>query len=89
MSLGVDRWTRRPTLSLKYDADPHRQDEVPQPVQLHAGGFRDREGIAGGKAISDAVNELIANGDYAKILDKWGVTSSGIPTSAVNPPSTL
>ena len=25
------------------------------------------------KALSDAVNELIADGDYAKILAKWGV----------------
>jgi polar amino acid transport system substrate-binding protein len=41
------------------------------------------------KAVSDAVNKLIKDGDYAKILAKWGVESTGIAQSAVNPTPTL
>ncbi|MEV6845679.1 hypothetical protein [Actinoplanes sp. NPDC051411] len=40
-------------------------------------------------ALRDAVNKLITTGDYAKILAKWGVPDSGIPKSALNPPSSL
>ncbi len=35
--------------------------------------------------ISKAMNTLIQNGDYKKILDQWGVASIAIPTSEVNP----
>ena len=52
-------------------------------------GFVTAKGSPIAKALSDAVNELIANGDYAKILDKWTVTSSGITSSAVNPTPSL
>jgi polar amino acid transport system substrate-binding protein len=38
-----------------------------------------------GKAISDAVNELMANGQYRQILDRWGVGAGGITASKVNP----
>jgi polar amino acid transport system substrate-binding protein len=39
-----------------------------------------------GQAIADAVNALIADGSYAKVLDKWGVQAGAIPAAAVNPP---
>jgi alkanesulfonate monooxygenase SsuD/methylene tetrahydromethanopterin reductase-like flavin-dependent oxidoreductase (luciferase family) len=34
------------------------------------------------KPLSDAVSDLIASGEYAKILSKWGVSSSGIMDGA-------
>jgi polar amino acid transport system substrate-binding protein len=37
------------------------------------------------KAISDAVNELMANGQYQQILDRWGVGAGAISASKVNP----
>jgi polar amino acid transport system substrate-binding protein len=36
-------------------------------------------------AIATAVQELIADGTYKKILDHWGVTGGAITTPAVNP----
>jgi polar amino acid transport system substrate-binding protein len=37
------------------------------------------------KALSDAVNELIADGGYAKISAKWGVSGSRIMHTPVKP----
>ncbi|MCA1196284.1 ABC transporter substrate-binding protein [Saccharopolyspora sp. 6V] len=37
-------------------------------------------------ALQTAVNELIRDGGYARILDKWGVAASAIPESQVSPP---
>jgi polar amino acid transport system substrate-binding protein len=78
-----------PTLSLQYD-----QTHVPNTRFLGQFsstpvGFVTGKGSALTKPLSDAVNELIRNGDYARILTKWGVTSSGIQQSAVNPKPTL
>jgi len=39
------------------------------------------------KAISAAVQALIADGTYKTILDKWGVTAGAITSPAVNPPA--
>jgi polar amino acid transport system substrate-binding protein len=39
------------------------------------------------KAITAAVQALIADGTYKTILDKWGVTAGAITTPAVNPPA--
>jgi polar amino acid transport system substrate-binding protein len=78
-----------PTLSLKYDATHVPNTKFLSQFSSTPVGFVTGKGSPVAKALSDAVNELIANGDYAKILDKWGVASSGIPTSAVNPTSTL
>jgi polar amino acid transport system substrate-binding protein len=41
------------------------------------------------QAVSDAVNAMIADGTYKKILDHWGVASGGIAKSAVNPDVTV
>ncbi|MBA5220256.1 ABC transporter substrate-binding protein [Streptomyces griseoaurantiacus] len=38
------------------------------------------------KAFRAAVNTLIKNGAYARILDKWGTTGSAIDASRINPP---
>ncbi|MEB3371406.1 ABC transporter substrate-binding protein [Saccharopolyspora mangrovi] len=35
-----------------------------------------------------AVNELIADGTYQRILHKWGTTASAIPSSQINPTET-
>ena len=37
------------------------------------------------KPIQAAVQELIANGTYGKILDKWGLQKGAITTSPINP----
>jgi len=42
------------------------------------------KGTSMAKAIQGAVNELIANGEYAKILEKWGSTGLKITTSEIN-----
>jgi polar amino acid transport system substrate-binding protein len=40
------------------------------------------------KARSGAVNELIANGDYAKIFARWGIGGDEITSSTLNPATT-
>lgn len=37
-------------------------------------------------AVHAAVDRLIADGTYARILAKWGTTPSALPASAINPP---
>jgi len=37
------------------------------------------------KAVAAAVNALIGDGDYKKILDRWGVAGGAIPTAKVDP----
>ncbi|HEY4332212.1 MAG TPA: ABC transporter substrate-binding protein [Ilumatobacteraceae bacterium] len=39
------------------------------------------------KAFQTAINTLIANGKYAAILDKWGVSSFAVPAALINSPS--
>ena len=79
-----------PTLSLQYDAVHIPDTKFLGQVSSTTVGFVTGKGSPLAKPISDAVNELITNGDYAKILGKWGVaTSSGITKSEVNPAATL
>ncbi|WP_035796849.1 transporter substrate-binding domain-containing protein [Kitasatospora mediocidica] len=42
------------------------------------------DGLA--KPTADAINHLIATGDYAKWLAAWNLSNEAVPTSAVNPP---
>jgi polar amino acid transport system substrate-binding protein len=42
------------------------------------------KGTSMAKAVQGAVNELIANGEYAKILEKWGSTGLKITKSEIN-----
>ena len=37
-------------------------------------------------AIQTAINGVIANGDYQKVLDRWGEALEGIPAAEINPP---
>ncbi|GAA4396869.1 ABC transporter substrate-binding protein [Tsukamurella soli] len=38
------------------------------------------------RAVRDALDVVIRNGDYAKVLAKWNLTSEAVPTSVINPP---
>ncbi|GAA5010847.1 ABC transporter substrate-binding protein [Streptomyces siamensis] len=49
-------------------------------------GFAFKKGTKLAPAFRAAVNKLIADGTYAKILDKWGTTGSAIETSRISPP---
>jgi polar amino acid transport system substrate-binding protein len=49
-------------------------------------GFAFRKGSPLTKAFQAAVNELIEDGTYARILDKWGTSASAIDASRINPP---
>jgi polar amino acid transport system substrate-binding protein len=78
-----------PTLSLKYDEKHVPNTKFLGQFSATPVGFVTGKGSPVAKAVSDAVNKLIKSGDYARILAKWGVDSSGIPQSAVNPAPTL
>ncbi|GGK60566.1 ABC transporter substrate-binding protein [Streptomyces flaveus] len=49
-------------------------------------GFAFKKGSPLTKAFQAAVNELIKDGTYARILKKWGTSASAIETSQINPP---
>nr|WP_206439280.1 ABC transporter substrate-binding protein [Streptomyces scabichelini] len=49
-------------------------------------GFAFKKGSPLTKAFQAAVNELIQDGTYARILKKWGTSASAIETSRINPP---
>ncbi|MGW7042978.1 ABC transporter substrate-binding protein [Streptomyces avermitilis] len=49
-------------------------------------GFVFKKGTKLAPAFQAAVNELIADGTYEKILKKWGTTGSAIEKSQVSPP---
>ncbi|ABY23987.1 ABC transporter amino acid-binding protein [Renibacterium salmoninarum ATCC 33209] len=42
--------------------------------------------VASNAAFTAALNGLIKDGAYAKILDRWGLASEAIPESKTNPP---
>jgi polar amino acid transport system substrate-binding protein len=78
-----------PTLSLKYDATHIAHTKFLSQFSSTPVGFVTGKGSPIAPVLRDAVNKLIATGDYAKILGKWGVTEYGISRSAINPPSSL
>ncbi|MFD5293598.1 ABC transporter substrate-binding protein [Streptomyces mutabilis] len=49
-------------------------------------GFTFKKGSPLTEAFQAAVNELIKDGTYARILEKWGTSASAIEASRVNPP---
>ncbi|MFD8237022.1 ABC transporter substrate-binding protein [Streptomyces sp. NPDC059696] len=49
-------------------------------------GFAFKKGSPLTKAFQAAVNKLIKDGTYARILQKWGTSASAIDTSRINPP---
>lgn len=51
-------------------------------------GFALPQGSPLAPALQAAVNKLIADGSYQRILQKWGTAPSAIPTSQINPRET-
>ena len=78
-----------PTLSLKYDALHLPDTKYLGQISSTPVGFVTAKGSPIAKALRDAVNQLIADGDYARILAKWGVTGTGVTSSVVDPPTTF
>jgi polar amino acid transport system substrate-binding protein len=78
-----------PTLSLKYDAAHIAGTKFLGQISSTPVGFVTAKNSPVAKALSDAVNELIANGDYAKIFAKWGVGGDLITKSVLNPATTF
>ena len=78
-----------PTLALKYDAVHLPNTKYLGQISTTPVGFVTAKGSPIAKALSDAVNHLIADGDYARILAKWGVAGSGVTSSVVNPSTTF
>ena len=78
-----------PTLSLKYDAAHIAGTKFLGQISSTPVGFVTAKNSPIAKALSDAVNELIANGDYAKIFAKWGVGGDLIAKSVLNPATTF
>jgi len=78
-----------PTLSLKYDATHVAGTKFLGQISSTPVGFVTAKNSPIAKALSDAVNELIADGDYAKIFAKWGVGGDLISKSVLNPATTF
>jgi polar amino acid transport system substrate-binding protein len=78
-----------PTLSLKYDVAHEPNVKFLGQFSSTPVGFVTAKGSPLAKPLADAVNELIATGEYARILNKWGVASSGITKSVINPPASF
>ena len=78
-----------PTLSLKYDATHIAGTKFLGQISSTPVGFVTAKGSPIAKVLSAAVNELISNGDYAKIFAKWGVGGDEITSSTINPATTF
>lgn len=78
-----------PTLSLRYEARHIPGTRYLGQITTTPVGFVTAKGSPVAKALSDAVNELIASGDYARIFAKWSVPGTGVTHSVVNPPTTF
>jgi polar amino acid transport system substrate-binding protein len=78
-----------PTLSLKYDAAHIAGTKFLGQISSTPVGFVTAKGSPIARALSDAVNQLIANGGYAKIFGKWGIGGTEIAKSTLNPPTTF
>ena len=74
-----------PTLSLKYLVAHQPNLKYLGELSLTDVGFVVAKGSPLGPLLVDAVNELIKNGDYAKIFDKWGVADIQIEKSVFDP----
>ncbi|HEX4789054.1 MAG TPA: transporter substrate-binding domain-containing protein [Actinospica sp.] len=78
-----------PTLGLEYDAAHVANVKFLSQVSSTPVGFVTAKGSPLAKLLSEAVNELIRDGEYQRILDKWSITGNGIKSSALNPKPTL
>ncbi|WP_328462049.1 transporter substrate-binding domain-containing protein [Streptomyces sp. NBC_00448] len=78
-----------PTLGLKYDATRIPGTKFLGEISTTTVGFVTAKKSPLAPALRDAVNKLIADGDYARIFAKWGVPGTGISTSQLNPATTF
>jgi polar amino acid transport system substrate-binding protein len=77
-----------PALEVKYDAAHIPGTKFLGQIGSAPIGFVTAKGSPIARALRDAVNELIANGDYAKIFDKWSLGGDDeITRSVINPPA--
>ena len=74
-----------PTLSLKYLVAHQPHLTFLGQISSTDVGFVTAKGSPLAKVLVDAVNALIADGEYAKILEKWDVAGIGIDTSELDP----
>ncbi|RAG85887.1 ABC transporter substrate-binding protein [Streptacidiphilus pinicola] len=78
-----------PTLALKYDALHLPGTTYLGQISSTPVGFVTAKGSRLAKALSDAVNKLVATGDYARIFAKWSVPETRVSRSVVNPTATF
>ncbi|MFL6114001.1 MAG: transporter substrate-binding domain-containing protein [Catenulispora sp.] len=78
-----------PTLSLKYDAGHVPGTRFLGQISSTPVGVVVAKGSPLAKPLSDAVNALIADGTYAKIFAKWGVTDIEVASSQIDPTPNL
>jgi len=78
-----------PTLSVKYDAGHVPGTRFLGQISSTPVGVVVAKGSPLAKPLSDAVNALIADGTYAKIFAKWGVTDTEVTSSQINPAPNL
>jgi polar amino acid transport system substrate-binding protein len=78
-----------PTLSLKYDATHISGTKFLGQISSTPVGFVTAKGSPIAKALQAAVNELISDGEYAKIFAKWGISGDEITSSTLNPSTTF
>jgi polar amino acid transport system substrate-binding protein len=78
-----------PTLGLEYDATHVPNVKFLGQISSTAVGFVTAQGSPLAKLLSEAVNELISDGAYGRILAKWSIGGNGIADSAVNPKPNL
>ncbi|SEL52381.1 transporter substrate-binding domain-containing protein [Streptacidiphilus jiangxiensis] len=76
-----------PTLSLTYDARHLPGTKYLGQISTTPVGFVTAKNSPLAKALGDAVNQLIADGAYARIFAKWGVPGTALSTSLVDPPA--
>jgi polar amino acid transport system substrate-binding protein len=78
-----------PTLSLKYDAAHVPNVKFLSQISSTPVGFVTAKGSPLAPLLSRAVNELISDGEYGRILAKWSIDGNGVTASRVNPAPSL
>jgi polar amino acid transport system substrate-binding protein len=73
---GLRHQAAQPASQTRFLGEYHRLDV----------GFAFKKGSPLTKAFQAAVNELIKDGTYVRILKKWGTSASAIERSRINPP---
>ncbi|GAA1008532.1 ABC transporter substrate-binding protein [Tsukamurella strandjordii] len=74
-----------PTLSLRYLVDKVPGTTFLGEYSTTVVGFVSAKGSPFAPAIAQAVNTLIARGEYQRLFDKWKVPAAALPKSEVNP----